>query len=214
MHFIAHRINTIDELQYVPKECGIELDLRDFGLDLVLQHDPFKGGILFEDLLKHYHHGTMIVNIKSERVELKALELLQKYNVTNFFFLDSSFPMIINLSSRGERRNAIRFSEFEGIGTIRAVKDRVEWIWVDCFTHLPLNNEIYRELRATGLKLCLVSPELQGRPDDIRPYAIQLREQDIEFDAICTKVYNIETWCENLALQSAATIKAVSQCTL
>lgn len=194
MQFIAHRINTSQDLHNISTEYGVELDLRDFGSDLILEHDPFKGGELFEEYLKNYRHNTMIVNVKSERVELRALELLKKYNITNFFFLDSSFPMIINLSRQGETRSAIRFSEFEGLDTVIAVQKRVEWIWIDCFTYLPLDQAMYQKLRATGLKLCLVSPELQGRPDDIAMYARQIEGEGIKFDAICTKVYNISLW--------------------
>lgn len=69
MEFITHRINIIDELKQVPFEYGVELDLRDYGDRLILQHDPFKDGEDFEEYLKHYNHRTMILNIKSERVE-------------------------------------------------------------------------------------------------------------------------------------------------
>lgn len=194
MKFIAHRINTSEQLADISIQFGVELDLRDFGTELVLEHDPLKGGERFEDYLKNYRHNTMIVNVKSERVELKALELLKAHDITDFFFLDSSFPMIINLSKQGETRNAIRYSEFEGMDTIFAVKDRVQWIWVDCFSSLPLDHTSYQKLRSTGLKLCLVSPELQGRPDDISVYAEQMLREGIIFDAICTKGYNIAKW--------------------
>ena len=89
MEFIAHRVNTIEELKKVPKEYGVELDLRDFGERLILQHDPFMDGEDFEKYLKYYNHGTMILNIKSERIEHKVLELIKKYNIQNYFFLDS-----------------------------------------------------------------------------------------------------------------------------
>lgn len=212
MQFIAHRINSSQALKDVPTEYGVELDLRDFGSDLVLEHDPFKGGQSFDDYLKEYRHNTMIVNVKSERVELRALELLKKYNITNFFFLDSSFPMIITLSRQGEMRNAIRFSEFEGLDTVLAAKDRVQWIWIDCFSFLPLNNTMYQKLRATGLKLCLVSPELQGRPDDIAVYARQIQNEGIELDAICTKIYNIPLWQELLQAKTITQTQNASCC--
>lgn len=212
MQFIAHRINTSAQLADVPTQFGVELDLRDFGTELVLEHDPLKGGERFEDYLKNYRHNTMIVNVKSERIELRALELLKAHGVTNFFFLDSSFPMIINLSNRGEARNAIRYSEFEGMDTVFAVKDRVQWIWVDCFSFLPLDRASYQKLRSTGLKLCLVSPELQGRPDDIPTYAQQVLREGIEFDAICTKVCNIAKWQDLLfagAREEKAAVAAI-----
>ncbi|MDG0794535.1 hypothetical protein OMP38_29615 [Cohnella ginsengisoli] len=64
MEYIAHRINTVAELKMVPHEYGVELDLRDYGDRLILQHDPFTDGEDFEEYLKHYQHGTMILNIK------------------------------------------------------------------------------------------------------------------------------------------------------
>ena len=64
MQFIAHRINTIDELKKVPTNFGVELDLRDYGNRLILQHDPFTDGEDFEEYLKHNNHGLMILNIK------------------------------------------------------------------------------------------------------------------------------------------------------
>ena len=45
-----------------------------------------------------------------------------------------------------------------------------------------------------GYNLCFVSPELQGQPEKIEEYAKEIRIKDIQFDAICTKVYNIEKW--------------------
>jgi len=86
MEYIAHRINTIEELKTIPKEYGVELDLRDFGDRLILQHDPFKDGEDFEEYLKYYNHGTMILNIKSESIEHKVLELIKKYKIEKYFF--------------------------------------------------------------------------------------------------------------------------------
>ena len=196
MEYIAHRINTIEELKKIPKEYGIELDLRDFGDRLILAHDPFVDGEDFEEYLKHYNHGTMILNIKSERIEHKVLELLQKYNIKKYFFLDSSFPMIYLLSKNGEENIALRFSEFEGTDTILNMKEKVKWIWVDCFSRLPITNENYKLLKAKGFKFCLVSPELQAQEEKLIEYKNYLKDEEIIFDAICTKVYNIEKWKE------------------
>ncbi len=194
MKYIAHRINTIEQLQKLPREYGVELDLRDSQDCLILQHDPFTPGQDFEEYLHHYHHGTMILNIKSERVEHKVLELLKKYKIKEYFFLDSSFPMIFLLSSQGEKKCALRFSELEGLDTILAMQGRVEWVWVDCFTKLSINKKKYKILKEAGFKLCLVSPELQGREHDLEAYRDFLAQENIVFDAICTKDYNINRW--------------------
>ena len=185
MEFIAHRINKKEELKNLSRKYGVEIDLRD-NVDgtIYINHDPFILGENFEDYLKEYNHGTMILNIKSERIELKILELLKKYNIKNYFFLDSSFPMIKLLSDKGE------------IDTLEKMQGKVNWVWVDCFTKLPINNEIYKKIKDMGYKLCLVSPELQGQAEKLELYIKQINKEKIEFDAICTKEYNIEKWKE------------------
>jgi len=195
-HYIAHRINTLEGLAEVPTEFGMEIDLRDRGERLILQHDPFVDGEDAEPFFEKYKHGTLILNVKSERIEFRILELMEKYKIENYFFLDSSFPMIYQMIKRGETRTAVRFSEYESIDTVMKLEGLVEWIWVDCFTHLPISKDLYQLLKNCGFKLCLVSPELQGRPDDIPAYRDQLKADEIVFDAICTKRANIAKWKE------------------
>lgn len=198
MEYIAHRINTAAQLRELPSEYGVELDLRD-SLDgsIYIQHNPFEVGEDFESYLAQYHHGTMILNIKSERIEHKVLTLLQKYNIDRYFFLDSSFPMIFLLSKEGERNIALRLSEIEGMDTIRNMAGKVDWIWVDCFTKIPIGKSEYDELKAMGYKLCFVSPELEGREEDIESYAKQLSDNSLLMDAVCTKSYHISRWKAN-----------------
>lgn len=195
MEYIAHRINTVKELKSLPTEYGVELDLRDdLNGRIYIQHNPFEPGEDFEEYLKEYHHGTMILNIKSERIELKILEMLPKYDVKSYFFLDSSFPMIWLLSSRGEKNIALRVSEVEGLDTVRNMAGKVEWIWIDCFSKIPIGKAESDELKKLGYKLCFVSPELEGRDEDIEVYKQQIADMGIEMDAICTKFYNIKRW--------------------
>lgn len=194
MEFISHRINKVEDLIKLPTNYGVELDLRDMGDEIVISHDPYVGGERFEDYLKHYHHGTMILNIKSERIEHRVLEMIQKADVKAYFFLDSSFPMIFLLSNSGESNIALRFSEYEGMDTIRNMAGRVKWVWIDCFTRFPLERDAFDEMKALGYKLCLVSPELQGRDADIEAYKAICNEKGIVFDAICTKTHNIDRW--------------------
>ncbi len=195
MHFIAHRINQLEALRQVPAQFGCEIDLRDRGERLILQHDPFKDGEDAEPFFAEYNsHGTLILNVKSERIEDTILPLMQKYKIENYFFLDSSLPMIVNLTKRGETRIALRYSEFETIETVLNFSGLVEWVWIDCFTRLSLDKKDYKRLKEANFKLCLVSPELQGRPEDIAAYKKQMADNDIVMDAICTKQYNIELW--------------------
>ena len=195
MEFISHRVNTLKDLKNTPVEFGVELDLRD-NIDgiIYINHDPFVLGENFEDYLRDYHHGTMILNIKSERIEYKVLDLLKKYHIEKYFFLDSSFPMIKALTDQGESNIALRYSEYEGIDTIKLMSRRAKWVWVDCFNSFPLEEDTYLKLKNMGYKLCFVSPELQGQPERIEEYADNIKKRNINFDAICTKIYNIDTW--------------------
>ncbi len=200
MQYICHRINQAAGLADIPVQYGAEIDLRD-GLDgrIYLQHDPFTPGEDFEEYLKSYRHGTLILNVKSERIEEQALALVQAAGVREYFFLDSSFPMIHLLSQKGITDTALRFSEFEGLDTIRTMAGKAKWVWADCFTKCPLTAENTAELKALGYRICIVSPELQGRPEDITAHAQYLKENGILPDAICTKAHNLPLWQQYFA---------------
>lgn len=43
----------------------------------------------------------------------------------------------------GEKNIAIRISEYEGMDTARNMAGLVSWIWLDCFTRIPINFEEY-----------------------------------------------------------------------
>lgn len=185
MLYVAHRVNTVAQLKETPRDHGVELDLRDQRGRLVLQHDPFKDGEDFEDYLRHFQHRLMILNIKSERIEWRVLELVQRFGIRDYFFLDCSFPMIRQLVEVGERRIAVRFSEAEPVESALALAGLIDWVWVDCFTKMPLDPDAYIRLKE-HFQLCAVSPELQGRPvTTIADYRNTLRPFPV--DAVCTK---------------------------
>ena len=195
MIYICHRINRSDDLIDIPYRYGVELDLRD-NIDgsIYIEHNPFVPGEDFEEYLSKYHHRLLILNIKSERIEGKVLDLIKKYDVKQFFFLDSSFPMIYTLSAQGITDIALRFSEYEGIDTLVAMSGKVKWVWVDCFSKMPLNVDCFNRIKEMGYKICVVSPELQAQPEKLEEYAEFMKSSGIMPDAICTKRYNIEKW--------------------
>ena len=189
MKFIAHRRNTIEELKATPMEYGIEVDIRSNNGKLIIHHDPLTSGEDFEAWLKHYRHRTLILNVKEEGLEALLIELMQQHHITDYFFLDQSFPFLIKWSKLGERHCAVRVSEFESIETALTLAGNIDWVWVDCFTHFPLTGSDAKHLQEAGFKLCLVSPELQGRPAEVEIplLANLLRERSIKPEAICTK---------------------------
>ena len=185
MIYIRHRVNRVEDLKKVPESEGVEIDLRDFAGEIVLQHDPFKDGEKFELFLKRYAHAFLILNIKSEGIEEKVLELVLARGIQDFFFLDLSFPAMMKLVRNGENRIAVRYSEFEPEAQALALKGKVKWIWADCFTRIPWTPEAYNALKST-FKICLVSPELQNHsPDWILDFKKSFANYPV--DAICTK---------------------------
>ena len=191
MEKIFHRRNSISDLKSTPKEFGVEIDIRSFGKELIISHDPFLRGERFEDWLLHYNHGTLILNVKEEGLEELLLSYLVKYQVNSYFFLDQSFPFLIKTSKNGEKNIAVRVSEYESIETALRLKDDVDWVWVDMFTKFHLTKNDFHKLKTANFKLCLVSPELQiHNKMSIKDVKKIIKEENIFFDAVCTKLPN------------------------
>jgi hypothetical protein len=186
---IAHRRNTIEKLRATDPAHGVEVDIRSQGNRLVIHHDPFVEGVDFVGWLAHYRHGLLILNVKEEGLEQRLLGLMSQAGIERFFFLDQSFPFLIQTARAGERRCAVRFSEYEAMETALAVAPMIEWAWVDVFTPALPDASALAMLRAARLRLCLVSPELQGRDPESEVVAIRdhLRLNAITIDAVCTK---------------------------
>ena len=193
MFYIAHRINEIEQLKKIPKNIGVEVDIRSMNGNLILQHDPFKMGEFFHDWLKFYEHAIIILNIKEEGLENKIIDLINKFKIKNYFFLDQSFPFLIKSAMAGQKKSAVRVSEFECINTAKNLANKVNWVWIDYFTSFPLLRNEVEELKKLGFKLCLVSPELQGFDPKIQipKLAEFFHKSNIQLDAICTKSVGI-----------------------
>lgn len=189
MKIIAHRKNTLHELLETPQAYGIEVDIRSWGDNLVIHHDPFVQGESFDRWIAAYQHGTLILNIKEEGLESRLIALMQQHGIDDYFFLDQSFPFLVKWSKAGESCCAVRVSEFESVETALTLAGKVSWVWVDCFTHFPLSQLDSQRLKNAGFKLCIVSPELQGRDAELEiPQLVKvLNEREISADAVCTK---------------------------
>ena len=189
IHRILHRVNTKEALLNTPKEYGVEVDIRSSGNRFTMHHDPFQDGEDFEDWLSAYDHGTLILNVKEEGLEERLIEIMLLRGIKDYFFLDQSFPFLVKWAKLGERRCAVRVSEFESIESALTLAGKVDWVWVDCFSHFPLTHRDALRLKQAGFKLCLVSPELQGRDAELEiPILTRLlNERDIVAEAVCTK---------------------------
>lgn len=195
MHIVAHRRNTRDLLGETPTSFGVEVDIRSLGSRLVIHHDPYVEGEDFGEWLAEYRHGLLILNVKEEGLEERLLALTAAAGIEDFFFLDQSFPFLVRTVTAGEDRCAVRVSEYESVATALRLQGLARWVWLDSFTgRLPAPEEL-QQLVEAGFRICLVSPELQGRPaeievPDIKKYLI---DSGISLDAVCTKVPTLWT---------------------
>lgn len=156
-----HRINTVDGLRAVPPGLGVEFDLRSDGDRVIVTHDPFTDGPRLEEYLPHMGKRPCIFNVKCEGVEEPSLALAAKYGVDDLFLLDLGVPAAVKLARRGEKRMAVRWSEYEPAELAMRWRGLARWLWVDCFTAWPDDEATWASL-AKDFSVCLVSPELQG----------------------------------------------------
>ena len=197
VEFICHRTNKICELNKINSQFGTEIDIRDCTKTkkLILSHDPYDEGDFFEEYIKNYKNNTLVLNIKSERIEPECIEILKKYNIEDYFFLDSTVPMIYLLNNKYNNTNiACRFSELEPIDFFLNISDKIKYVWVDCFNIFPLDFEKYNIIKNKNKKICIVSPELQGQFNKIFEYRHNIIINNIIPDMICCKLYNIIYW--------------------
>ena len=187
--FINHRVNTISALAQTPTKYGVEIDLRSNHQDIILSHDPFCAeSISFQEWIKHFNHELLILNVKEEGLEKYILQILDQASISNFFFLDQSFPFLIKTTKLGDSRSAVRYSEYESIKTVQNLAYQARWVWVDYFSKFPLSLDQYLLLKSMHYEICLVSPELQGFSHEVLQSLINiLNSWDIAVDAVCTK---------------------------
>jgi hypothetical protein len=189
-NIIIHRCNTVNQLRSIPKKYGVEIDIRTYKDQLVLHHDPFvKDAETFQDWINHFEHESIILNVKEEGLEEKLIKIMKDYEINNYFFLDQSFPFLVKYANKGYKKSAVRFSEFESIDTVLSLSGKIEWVWIDYFSHFPLNSENSYLLHDKGFNICLVSPELQGFNPEVEIVKLQnfIKNNDISFDTVCTK---------------------------
>lgn len=180
---IWHRINTIEQLQYIDINDGVEIDVRSNKGVPYLSHFIDQDGVLFEDWLKHYKlKGTMVINVKEEGLETIILDLLVKYNITNYVFLDEPFWYLLNSSRNFNNKNfAIRVSKFESVETALKSRELSDWVWYDYFDNY-INVEDIRKLIDAGFKVIMPSPELVNSNVD---YYDKLIKNNLNIHAIC-----------------------------
>jgi hypothetical protein len=193
MKIYKHRVNSKSGLEAVEPTFGVEIDLRTKSDAVILAHDAFTQGELFEDWLLAWSGQPLILNVKEDALEEKILEILNQHSVTDFFFLDQSYPSIRRVISMGITKVATRVSDYEDVAT--ALKSGSDWVWLDSFSgSWEYLMEATMAIEGNGQKSCLVSPELQRIDSGAELEGLKrlIRENELLINAVCTK--KPESW--------------------
>ncbi len=195
MIVIIHRVNTVSELNNTPKKYGVEVDIRAYNGKLILNHESNKNGEELEEFLKHYGHKFIILNIKESGTEMEVLDLVKKYKIKNFFFLDVEYSFIYKAMANKLTKNiALRVSEIEPVDMALHNSGRFNWVWIDIFSKIPINKQDYVKLKKAGYNICFLCPSSLNRPEDALKYKRLLAKKGIKIDAVMTEKEFAEEW--------------------
>jgi len=146
---------------------GIETDLRDAGGEIVISHDVPSGGEMklqdFFGMCVSYPIGRpLALNIKSDGLRLVLKQNLEQRGIpeSEYFVFDMSFPDGMSYIAAGLPAYT-RISEYE---TTPILLSQMSGVWVDAFHSEWYVEEDLSVLLQQGKQICIVSPELHGRP--------------------------------------------------
>lgn len=141
---------------------GTETDLRDIKGKIIISHDMPKGDELsFEELLQLMDGRNLLLalNIKADGQIEAILELLAKYNHTNYFTFDMSIPDLVVQCEAG----ANAFSGMSDVQPLPIMLQNVCGIWLDSFNSDWYQAELVDSILTSGKKVCIVSSDLHKR---------------------------------------------------
>jgi hypothetical protein len=192
MEFIIHRINKIKNLKLIPIKYGTEIDIRSKGSKLILNHEPFNNGDQLENYLENYEHKTLVLNLKEAGIEKEVLKLVKQYLINSFFLLDVEMPYMYSATIKGQKNIAVRFSEYESLDLTKYFQNKLNWVWIDTATKLPINMNNIKIL--SKFKSCIVCPERWGRKKDIKNYKKKLLKLKFKPTSVMTSLDCVDEW--------------------
>lgn len=144
---------------------GTETDLRDLAGALVVSHDPPEAGALAAAALFELHARLgpglpLALNVKADGLQAMTLALLERFAVADAFVFDMSIPDTIQWL----KTPVPVFVRQSDVEPEPPLIDRAAGVWLDAFASDWWRAEtILRHLDA-GRRVCIVSPDLHGRP--------------------------------------------------
>lgn len=174
MEILAHRgmwnlpeeKNTLNAIRKAfVNGLGIETDLRDYNGKLVISHDVANDtSPLAEEMFKIYRNlglnVQLALNVKADGIQKMLGELLEHYQIKNYFLFDMSVPELVVNDARG----LYYYTRNSDIESDCVMYQRASGVWVDYFyDDLWLNEQVLAKHINQKKKVCIVSPELHGK---------------------------------------------------
>lgn len=145
---------------------GTETDFRDFDRSLVVSHDPpdaqaLPADAMLRTLAERNASLPLAVNIKADGLQTLLKKAFTEHGIDNYFLFDMSVPDAV-ASMRAGLRVFTRQSDLERSPSFYA---EAAGVWMDAFhDHTWLTPSTIEGHLNAGKEVCLVSPELHGKP--------------------------------------------------
>lgn len=171
------------------KGYGFESDVRDYMGELVISHNIADEKCQKAEKVFEWMHGfedeyTFAINIKADGLKDLINGMIEKYSIKNYFLFDMSIPQMVEFHEMG-LRFFTRMSEVEPFPNMY---DNAAGVWIDGFWGVEwITKELLKRHLDAGKELCLVSPDLHGKPDYKEFWSI-LKGFELDFGRImlCT----------------------------
>ena len=169
---------------------GIEFDVRDLDGQLMVAHDlPRQNAGLptFEELLQLYKSFNkdlpLAINIKADGLQEGIKNLLNQYQISNYFFFDIAVPDAIIYYKKDLKKIYTRQSEFEKTPSFY---DIAIGVWMDEFSENWISQEILKTHLGNNKKVAIVSPELHKKTNHLARWQFYKNLPFSSKLAICT----------------------------
>lgn len=173
---------------------GIETDIRDFNGELVISHNiAYEKCPLLEEVFSLYKgyglSSKLALNIKADGLQDKLKELLNTYQIANYFLFDMSIPELVVNNSK----NLTFYTRESDIENEGVMYQNAAGVWLDSFFKQDwLTAEIIRHHYERHKNTCIVSSELHGWDYTAMWSMILNLDTDIKNGiALCTDFPNI-----------------------
>jgi len=161
--------NTFEALaQSFRRGWGVETDVRDCDGRLVVSHDPpSRSALDARHLLEEYRRSSagasLAINIKADGLQSLLRRVLNEFDIERYFVFDMSIPETVVYLREGFHV-FVRQSEWEPVPLLY---EEARGVWMDCFVRdWIVEDDIVPHVSA-GKQVCLVSPEIHGRPAEV-----------------------------------------------